>query len=100
MVQATIILEHMIKTEYLRNEWWYWSSLTAAARTSTLSSLALRVYSLDAAIIYEKPSMMSLDSVNSMPGNTIGPKPVAVPDSSERCRVTRRSSKKRKEAEG
>ncbi|KAH0969361.1 hypothetical protein GBA52_028816 [Prunus armeniaca] len=26
MVQATIVLEDMIKTEYLRNEWWYWSS--------------------------------------------------------------------------
>ena len=55
MVQSTIILENMIKTEYLRNGWWYWSSLSAAAKISNISSLALRVYTLDAAIVYDGP---------------------------------------------
>ncbi|CAL5370051.1 unnamed protein product [Camellia sinensis] len=56
MVQAVIVFEDMIKMDYLRNMWWYWSSLTAAAKIHTLSSLALRIYSLDAAIDYEKNS--------------------------------------------
>ncbi|KAJ4830037.1 hypothetical protein Tsubulata_027695 [Turnera subulata] len=54
MVQATVVFESMIKTEYLKNEWWYWSPLSAAVKISTVSSLALRIYSLDAAIIYDK----------------------------------------------
>lgn len=54
MIQATILLEGMIKTDYLKNGWWYWSSLTAAARTSTVSSLALRIYTLDDYILYIK----------------------------------------------
>lgn len=54
MIQATIIFENMIRTEYLKNGWWFWSSLTAAAKTSGVSSLALRIYALDASIIYEK----------------------------------------------
>ncbi|THG13468.1 hypothetical protein TEA_016752 [Camellia sinensis var. sinensis] len=56
MVQATIVLENMIKADYVKKDWWYWSSLTAAANISTLSALALRVYTLDAAIIFEKPT--------------------------------------------
>lgn len=56
MAQATVALEDMIKSEYLRSTWWYWSSLTVAAKISTLSSLALRIYSLDAAIYYNKTS--------------------------------------------
>eukprot|EP01018_Ginkgo_biloba_P007288 Gb_22434 [translate_table: standard] len=56
MVEATITLEQMIKTECLRNVWWYWSSLSAAVKTSTISSLALRIYALDAAIMYRKAS--------------------------------------------
>ncbi|XP_010251295.1 PREDICTED: methyl-CpG-binding domain-containing protein 9 [Nelumbo nucifera] len=54
IVQATIVFEDMIKTEYLKNGWWYWSSLSAAVKTSTLSSLALRIYTLDSAIVYQK----------------------------------------------
>ncbi|RAL40017.1 hypothetical protein DM860_008157 [Cuscuta australis] len=54
MVQATIILEDTIKAEYLRNDWWYWSSPSAACKISTLSALALRLYALDSAILYEK----------------------------------------------
>ncbi|XP_071709298.1 methyl-CpG-binding domain-containing protein 9-like, partial [Rutidosis leptorrhynchoides] len=55
MVQATIFLEDMIKTERLKREWWYWSSPSAAAKISTVSSLALYVYALDSAVVYEKP---------------------------------------------
>ncbi|KAL8269079.1 hypothetical protein R6Q59_002877 [Mikania micrantha] len=57
MVQATIIFEDMIKTEHLKKEWWYWSSPSAAAKISTVQSLALQIYALDAAIFYEKPPM-------------------------------------------
>ncbi|KAL2559750.1 Methyl-CpG-binding domain-containing protein 9 [Forsythia ovata] len=56
MIQATIALEDTIKSEYLRSDWWYWSSPSTAARTSTVSALALRIYALDSAIFYEKPS--------------------------------------------
>ncbi|KAK9117096.1 hypothetical protein Sjap_016043 [Stephania japonica] len=54
MVKATIVFEGMIKTDYLSNTWWYWSSLSAAAKTSTISALALRIYALDAVLQYEK----------------------------------------------
>lgn len=55
MVQATIIFEDMIRTEHLKKEWWYWSSPSAVAKISTVQSLALQIYALDAAIVYEKP---------------------------------------------
>ncbi|KAL4586920.1 hypothetical protein LXL04_011568 [Taraxacum kok-saghyz] len=55
MVEASITLEDMIKTDYLRKEWRYWSSPSAAAKISTLSALALQIYALDAAIYYHKP---------------------------------------------
>lgn len=55
MVQATIMLEDMIKTEYLRKEWWYWSSPSTAAKISNISALSLRIYALDSAIYYDKP---------------------------------------------
>lgn len=100
MVQATIVLEDMIKTEHLRNDWWYWSSLSAAAKTSTLSSLALRIYSLDAAIIYEKiPS--SLDQTDNLePSSLPDLNPLPSLDLSEKPKVSRKSNKKRKEPEG
>ncbi|XP_047333642.1 methyl-CpG-binding domain-containing protein 9-like isoform X2 [Impatiens glandulifera] len=53
-IQAVIVLEDMIKIDYLKNWWCYWSSLSTAVKTPTLSALAMRVYSLDAAIEYEK----------------------------------------------
>ncbi|XP_020571229.1 methyl-CpG-binding domain-containing protein 9 [Phalaenopsis equestris] len=62
LVQATILFEDMIKADYLKNGWWYWSSLTAAARTATMSSLAFRLYALDDSIIYIKDLTESLDS--------------------------------------
>lgn len=55
MVQAIIVLEDTIKSEFLQNDWWYWSSPCTAARITTISALALRLYSLDAAISYDKP---------------------------------------------
>ncbi|XP_038998340.1 methyl-CpG-binding domain-containing protein 9-like [Hibiscus syriacus] len=99
MVQATIAFEDMIKTEYLRNEWWYWSSLSAAAKVSTMSSLALRIYSLDAIIVYEKsPEFHSIDrlKLSSIPA----PKPLSDSNLPEKCKVSRKTGKKRKEPEG
>ena len=69
MVQTIIMLKDMIKIEYLMNGWWYWSSLSAAAKTSIVSSLALCVYSLDAAIVYEKISF-NLDDWQSLASTT------------------------------
>lgn len=54
MIQATIVLEDMIKTAYLKKDWWYWSSPLVAAKICTISGLALRIYAFDAAIIYEE----------------------------------------------
>lgn len=99
MVQATIILEDMIKTAYLRNDWWCWSSLTAAAKVSTLSSLALRVYALDAAIIYEKSLAELLLDDNSQVNGQLDAKVQSL-DSAEKCKATRKSNKRRKELEG
>ncbi|XP_042497972.1 methyl-CpG-binding domain-containing protein 9-like isoform X2 [Macadamia integrifolia] len=80
MVQATTIFEEMIKTEYLRNEWWYWSSLSAAAKTSTVSSLALHIYTLDSAIVYQK-ALLNLDLAdNPKPSSKPGKKRKDVED--------------------
>ncbi|KAF7044847.1 hypothetical protein CFC21_054021 [Triticum aestivum] len=54
MVLATSMLERVIKSEFLKNDWWYWSSFTVAIKTSTVSSLALRIYTLDDCIMYTK----------------------------------------------
>ncbi|KAL5582546.1 hypothetical protein UlMin_014988 [Ulmus minor] len=98
MVQATFVLEDMIKTDYLRNEWWYWSSFSAAAKTSTISSLSLRIYSLDAAIVYEKTSSNSEPTDNMEPSN-ISDSKQPVSDPTEKTKPNRRSNKKRKEPE-
>lgn len=55
MVLALVILEDAIRTDHLRNDWWYWSSPSSAANICTLSGLAFRIYALDSAIFYEKP---------------------------------------------
>ncbi|KAG9448712.1 hypothetical protein H6P81_008677 [Aristolochia fimbriata] len=73
MIQATIMLENMIKTDNLKNGWWYWSSLTAAAKTSTITALALRIYSLDAAILYQRTSGSS-EQVETLKANKSGKK--------------------------
>ncbi|KAG1364347.1 putative Methyl-CpG-binding domain-containing protein 9 [Cocos nucifera] len=80
MIQATILFEGMIKTEYLKNSWWFWSSLTAAAKTPTVSSLALRIYTLDDSIIYVKDVLPNSDTTESF-------------------RLTNKIGKKRKEVE-
>ncbi|KAM3318543.1 hypothetical protein ACQJBY_035979 [Aegilops geniculata] len=54
MVLATSMFERVIKSEFLKNDWWYWSSLTVAIKTSTVSSLALRIHTLDDCIMYTK----------------------------------------------
>lgn len=82
MVQATILFEGMIKTENLKNGWWYWSSLTAAAKMPTISSLALRLFTLDDSIIYVKPSL-----------------PVVDPAPTESVKPSTKIGKKRKEME-
>lgn len=98
MVQATITLEDMMKTEYLRNDWWYWSSFSAAAKSSTLPSLALRIYSLDSAITYEKmPSSSFTDS--SEPSATAEQKQLITVDA-DRSKGSRKSNRKRKEPDG
>lgn len=75
MVQATILFEGMIKTEYLKNGWWYWSSLSAAAKTPTISSLALRIYTLDDCIIYIKDPLPASDTTECLKRtNKIGKK--------------------------
>lgn len=100
MVQATIVLEDMIKTEYLRNEWWYWSSYAAAAQTSTMSSLSLRIYSLDAAILYEKllPNSDITDELEPSSVQDQSMQPVV--DSTEKLKISRKVNKKRKDPEG
>ncbi|XP_024988159.1 methyl-CpG-binding domain-containing protein 9-like isoform X2 [Cynara cardunculus var. scolymus] len=84
MVQATIILEDMIRTEHLRNEWWYWSSPSAAIKISTVSSLALRIYALDAAIFYENPPTPPADLTE----------PVTPSDSNSKKEASRKSNPK------
>ena len=99
MVQATIALEDMIRTEYLKNEWWYWSSLSAAAKISTVSSLALRIFSLDAAIIYEKISP-NQDPNDYLDPSSIPDQKLAGVDLTEKPRISsKKSGKKRKEPE-
>ncbi|XP_010435621.1 PREDICTED: methyl-CpG-binding domain-containing protein 9-like [Camelina sativa] len=101
LVQASIVLEDMVKPGYLKNAWWYWSSLSAAAKISTLSALSVRIFSLDAAIMYDKlitPSdpMDETKPIISLPDEKSQP----VSDSQERSsRANRRSGKKRKEPE-
>lgn len=53
IVQAMVVFEDTIKTDYLRNDWWYWSSPSMAAKITTLSALALRIFALDSAIYYD-----------------------------------------------
>uniref|UniRef100_A0A1J3G4M9 Methyl-CpG-binding domain-containing protein 9 n=1 Tax=Noccaea caerulescens TaxID=107243 RepID=A0A1J3G4M9_NOCCA len=101
LVQAAIVVEDMIKTEYLKNEWWYWSSLSAAAKISTLSALSVRIFSLDAAIVYDKPVTQSDPMDETKPISLPDHKSEPVSDPQERSsRANRRSGKKRKEPEG
>ncbi|KAK3152374.1 hypothetical protein QOZ80_2BG0158090 [Eleusine coracana subsp. coracana] len=70
VVLATNFLEGMIKAEFLKNDWWYWSSFTAAVKTPTISSLALRIYTLDDCIIYMKDPTPNTEAAdNAKPVN-------------------------------
>lgn len=115
MVQATIVFEDTIKSEYLRNDWWYWSSPSTAARITTLSALALRIYSLDAAISYGEPLPSTAIEVSEpscaideevhrspTPKNLTNPgspplQKTPEPDSSENPRTRSRTSKRRRD---
>ncbi|KAL5725217.1 hypothetical protein ACHQM5_008383 [Ranunculus cassubicifolius] len=61
MIQASIVLENMISPKYFKSRCWYWSSLIGSAKSSNISSLALCIYSLDAAIIYRKTATSTTD---------------------------------------
>ncbi|WVZ77525.1 hypothetical protein U9M48_025383 [Paspalum notatum var. saurae] len=70
VVLATNFLQSMIKAEFLKKDWWYWSSFTAAIKTTTISSLALRIYTLDDCIMYIKdPAPNAEPTDNSRSGN-------------------------------
>lgn len=112
MILASIALEDTIKSEYLKNDWWFWSSPSTAAKTSTVSGLALRIHALDSAIFYEKPSSESATDI-PMPdciatGNDTARDSIPRPNSPsiqpssnaiENPRITRsRTNKKRKES--
>ncbi|AQK60163.1 PHD-finger family protein isoform 2 [Zea mays] len=68
VVLAINFLQSMIKAEFLKKDWWYWSSFTAAIKTTTVSSLALRIYTLDDCIMYTKdpaPNLQPADNARS-----------------------------------
>ncbi|XP_073306881.1 methyl-CpG-binding domain-containing protein 9 isoform X1 [Primulina huaijiensis] len=116
MVQALIVLEDAIKSEYLHTDWWYWSSPSTAAKITTLSALSLRIYSLDSAISYEKPfpngareivmPKVALDEdvpqKTTNLGDSSSPPRQKTPESepTEVPRTRTRSSKRRKEFNG
>uniref|UniRef100_K3YP80 PHD-type domain-containing protein n=4 Tax=Setaria TaxID=4554 RepID=K3YP80_SETIT len=70
VVLATNFLQSMIKAEFLKKDWWYWSSFTAAIKTTTVSALALRIYTLDDCIMYTKDPAPNPDPAdNARSGN-------------------------------
>ncbi|KAF7069337.1 hypothetical protein CFC21_074983 [Triticum aestivum] len=76
MVVATSVLESMIKSEFLKNDCWYWSSFTVAMKTSTVSMLALRIYTLDDCIMYTKePNIVLATKVLNKGRTRIEPEP-------------------------
>ncbi|XP_058188269.1 methyl-CpG-binding domain-containing protein 9 isoform X2 [Rhododendron vialii] len=95
MVQAVVAFEDLIKTEYLKKTWWYWSSLSAAAKISTLSSLSLRIYSLDVSINYEKGSV-NLDK-RKLSDNKPDHKPESVSGATEKLQLGKKQQKRKRE---
>lgn len=95
MVQAVVAFEDMIKTEYLKKTWWYWSSLSAAAKISTLSSLSLRIYSLDVSINYEKGSLNP--DKRKLSGNKPDHKPESVSGATEKLQLGKKQQKRKRE---
>ncbi|CAI9261253.1 unnamed protein product [Lactuca saligna] len=71
MVEATMVLETMIKTDYVNTWWWYWSSMAAAAKTSSISVLALRIYTPPPSTTRKPPPIPPLPAKNyQRNGNT------------------------------
>ncbi|XP_051122027.1 methyl-CpG-binding domain-containing protein 9 isoform X2 [Andrographis paniculata] len=109
MVQAMVVFEDTIKTNYLRNFWWYWSSPSTAMKITTLSALALRIYSLDSAISYDKPLVNSAmvaretnpgleEETPSRKNGSPSQQTPTEPDPADNTRTTRgRASKRRKD---
>ncbi|KAG0577270.1 hypothetical protein KC19_5G143600 [Ceratodon purpureus] len=62
MTKTVILLEQMVRPDCLKRTWCYWSSLSSAARSATLSTLALRIFSLDSAITYKKDKVVADES--------------------------------------
>lgn len=98
MVEATLVLEDAINSNFLSSSWWYWSSASTAAKISTLSALSLRIYALDSAISYEKP----LPSGASEEQNSVDPSSPPLQktpeaDHVETPRTRTRASKRRKD---
>lgn len=73
LVQSLALLEQMVKASCLKESWCNWTTLSAAAGINTLCSLALRIYSLDAAIKYKRSSV-DLDTEDSEKPNKSGRK--------------------------
>ncbi|KAI5075180.1 hypothetical protein GOP47_0009256 [Adiantum capillus-veneris] len=73
LVQSIVLLEQMVKASSLKESWCNWTSLSAGFGIKTLCSLALRIYSLDAAIKYKRSSA-DPDSDDSEKPNKLGRK--------------------------
>lgn len=61
MTKAFIILEQMVRADCVKRSWCHWSSLSVAARSATLSTLALRIFAFDSAVTYKKDQVIADD---------------------------------------
>ncbi|KAG5378748.1 hypothetical protein IGI04_026590 [Brassica rapa subsp. trilocularis] len=82
LVQAAVVVEDMIKTECLKNELWYCSSLLAAVKM--LYGLTVHLFTLDAAIIYYNKTITQSDMDETKPIGLPGQKSQPVSDPQER----------------
>lgn len=48
----------MVRADCLKRTWCHWSSLSSAARSATLSTVAFRIFCLDDAITYKKDKLI------------------------------------------
>ena len=76
------MVEDMIKTECLKNELWYCSSLLAAVKM--LYGLTVHLFTLDAAIIYYNKTITQSDMDETKPIGLPGQKSQPVSDPQER----------------
>ncbi|XP_073390005.1 methyl-CpG-binding domain-containing protein 9 isoform X3 [Physcomitrium patens] len=89
MTKSVILLEQMVRADCLKRTWCYWSSLSAAARSATLSTLALRIFAFDSAIMYKKEELIADDTLRSSTVKKSKKIPVQVPFSSNKKKVNR-----------